>query len=721
MGLREIRKRVFGLIKGAAGRAGVLAALCAATTFSPAEAQDSAVEIEEIVVTGTRRESAIHDTPMAISALTEQQIRDSGIKDIRDIDLITPGLWIGGNAGFGQQGVQIRGVGSVLTGIGGDEGVGTYVDGIYQGRASGLVFLFADIERIEVLRGPQGTLYGRNATGGAIRIISKTPGEELTGAMELTAEDYNGLGASGYVMAPIVEDTLSVKFAAAVYERDGYAFSPTLNKDANDEDMQYFSTALNWTPTEDTDIVLRAYTGESTTPVVYKAVLDGLPLDTIPIDFESFDNRDVDSVSATIKHAFSPFTATAIVGWLDTEFDTQFDADGGATDNVRLLDRQSSDQFSAELELASSGDSRLNWIIGAYYLSEEASVRTPFNILRFFNPTGLFFAGDVDTTAKSLFADLSYQLSDRAKLTVGARYNDEEKNWLGCVGFFTSLETDFSPSLCDGAFVPDSRNDSSTTPHVVLDFAMSDDTMLYASATKGFRSGGWNWTEPTIPGLTGFGPEEVWSYEVGTKSKLLEGHARLNVAAFTADYSDMQVRVNDPVSSLIIVQNAASATINGIEAEFSASPTGQLDLTATIAWLDATYDSFAYVDNLGTQQDFSGNRLNRAPEWQTSLMAQYLIDLGDLGIIMPRVEWQYTSEIFHDPFNVQPSGSESFHIVNLRAQYRPADGHWGLTAFVDNVGDERYFAHTFNPILPQDFPALISEPRIYGIKVFYEF
>ena len=245
--------------------------------------------------------------------------------------------------------------------------------------------------------------------------------------------------------------------------------------------------------------------------------------------------------------------------------------------------------------------------------------------------------------------------------------------------------------------------------------------MLYASATKGFRSGGWNWTEPTIPGLTGFGPEEVWSYEVGAKTRLLNDRAWLNVAAFTADYSDMQVRVNDPVSSLIIVQNAGSATINGIEAEFSASLTGQWDLTATVAWLDATYDRFAYVDNLGIPQNFSGDRLNRAPEWQTSLMAQYVIDLGNLGVVTPRIEWQYTSEIFHDPFNTQPSGSESFHLLNLRAQYRPNDASWGVRAFVDNVTDKRYREHTFNPILPQDFPALISKPRIYGVKVFYEF
>jgi iron complex outermembrane receptor protein len=708
-------------IKLPAGVAGVLACLCAVATLAPLELLGYENVLEEVIVTATRRESAIQDTPMAIHVLTEQQLRDSGVLDIRDIDLITPGLWIGGNAGFGQQGVQIRGVGSVLTGIGGDEGVGTYVDGIYQGRASSFVSKFADIDRIEVLRGPQGTLYGRNATGGAIRIFTKTPGDELTGALELMATDYNGLGATGYVMTPLVENTLSVKFAGALSRRDGYAFSPTLNKDVNGEDMEYFSTALNWTPAEDTDVVLRAYTGESSTAVVYKAILDGLPLDTIPIEFDSFDTRDFDSISATISHAFPSMTATAIVGYLGTEVSTQFDADGGATDNVRLLDRQVSDQFSAEIQLASSGGGPLSWIVGAYYISEEASVRTPFNILRFINPTGLYFAGDVDTSAISIFADLSYVLWDRAVLTVGARYNDEEKDWLGCIAYFTALETDFSPTLCDGAFTPDSRKDSSVTPHIVLDYALSDDTMLYASATKGYRSGGWNWTEPTIPGLTGFGPETVWSYEVGAKTEFLEGRALLSVAAYTANYSDMQVRVNDPASSLVLVQNAAAATINGVEAELSASPTANFDLTATLAWLDATYDRFAYVDNLGIPRDFSGNRLNRAPEWQASLMAQYRVDLGDHGTVTPRIEWQYTSEIFHDPFNTQPSGSEPFHIVNLRVQYRPVEGPWGLMAFVDNVGDVRYREHTFDPILPQDFPALISRPRIYGAKVFYEF
>jgi iron complex outermembrane receptor protein len=699
----------------------VLTVFSTAATFLPVMAEAAEGEIEEVLVTATRRESSVQMTPMAVSALTEQQIRDSAIADIRDVDLITPGLWIGGNAGFGQQGVQIRGVGSVLTGIGGDEGVGTYVDGIYQGRANSVIFRFADIDRIEVLRGPQGTLYGRNATGGAIRIITKTPGNELTGSLELTATDDDGLGASGYVMAPLIKDTLSVKFAAAAFERDGYSFSPILNRHYNGEDTRYFSTALNWTPTEVTDVILRAYTGQTETPVVYKAIFDGLPLDTIPIDFHTADTRDFDSFSATISHRFPTVTATAIIGYLETGLDTQFDADGGPVDNVRLLDMQTSDQFSAEFQLASGGGSRFNWIAGVYYLTEEASVRTPFNILRFFNPTGLYFAGDADTTALSVFADLIYDISDRARLTVGARYNDEEKDWRGCIAFFTLLETDFSPDLCDGAFTPDSLEFDSTTPHFVLDYALTDDAMLYASATKGFRSGGWNWTEPTIPGLTGFGPEQVWSYEVGAKMEFWDRRARLNLAAYVADYSDMQVRVTDNFSGLIIVQNAAEATINGFEAEFSTSPTDRFDLTATLAWLDATYDQFAYVDNEGVPRDFSGNRLNRAPEWQTSLMAQYAFSVGDLGTITPRFEWQYTSEIFHDPFNALPAGSEAFHIINLRAQYRPLEGRWGLMAFVDNVGDERYYEHTFNPILPQDFPALISKPRMWGFKVFYDF
>lgn len=677
--------------------------------------------LEEIIVTATRRESAIQDTPLAITALNDVQIRESGVSDLRDIDLITPGLWIGGNAGFGQQGVQIRGVGSVLTGIGGDEGVGTYVDGLYQGRASGLVFRFADIERVEVLRGPQGALYGRNATGGAINIITKTPKEDLEGALEFTATEFDGLGLDGYALVPLVDDTLSAKFAFGSFQRDGYAYSPTLNSDINAEDLEYFSTALRWTPNYDTELILRAYTGQSATPAVYKAILDGLPLDTIPIEYESFDERGFDSTSLTFQREFSSITATAIVGYLETNVSTQSDSDGGPIDNVRFLENQSSEQLSVELRLTSNSSGRINWMLGASFIDEEASVRTPFNILRSFSPTGFYFAGDVETEAKAIYGNINYEISEKTNLTVGARYNDEDKDWLGCIAFFTRLETDFANSLCDGSFSPDSRNDVSTNPYAILDYALSDQAMLYFSATNGFRSGGWNWVEPTIPGLTGFGPEEVWSYESGVKISLWSGLASLNVAGFIAKYNDMQVRVNDPSSSLVRVQNASNATINGLEAEFAAQLSPEFDVSATIAWLDATYDEFAYIDTNGVAQDHGGNFLNRAPEFQSSFMARYEFDLGNLGSLIPRFEWQYSSEIYHDPFNVLPKGSDQFSLVNIRAQFTPNDANWGMTAFIENLTDERYFEHTFEPVLPQDAPALISRPRIYGIKAFYEF
>ena len=241
--------------------------------------------------------------------------------------------------------------------------------------------------------------------------------------------------------------------------------------------------------------------------------------------------------------------------------------------------------------------------------------------------------------------------------------------------------------------------------------------LFYASATRGFRSGGWNWTAPTFPDTdNGFNPEFVWTYEGGMKTDLLDRRARFNVSGFYSDFTNVQVRTTDP-NGLITIVNAATADIYGVEMELSATPVDNFNIAANAAWLDATYAEFIGAGG----NDLSGNRLNRSPEWQLSLMAQYTFPIGDIGTLTPRVEWQYVDEMFHDENNTQPQGSESFDIVNVKLRFESNDSRWGVELFAKNADNTQYRAHSFQGILPTILPSQYSDPRIFGGKVFFNF
>lgn len=685
--------------------------------------------LEEIVVTATKRETNLQDTAMSVSAFTGEQLEQAGATDLREMQLFTPGLWVGGNAGFGTNPIVIRGIGSLITGIGADEAVGVYIDGIYQGRTAGNIFEFVDIDRVEVLRGPQGTLYGRNATGGAINVITKTPGDEFEGRVEGEVTSFDGWGARGYFLVP-VSDNLGVKLSGGKYDRDGWIHNPTTGIAGSAVDKEYFSLGLHWTPSDRTTVDIRGYTGTSKLPTAYKDLNDGI--DTLSVytaDHPNTSRREFTSVSGTITHDFDWFTAKAIVGYLETEVADFADSDGQAINNVQYRGFNESDQYSVELQFASTGSGPFTWLIGAFYFDESAEDDTPFNFFRDpmaifgvppgigLGPLGLLFAAEVDTEAWAGFGELTFQPVDRITLTAGVRYSTESKDWLGCIGGFAVYEVDYRPDLCDASFVPDDDSWDAWTPHFVIDFQLTDDMLFYASATRGFRSGGWNWTAPTFPDTdNGFNPEFVWTYEGGMKTDLLDRRARFNVSGFYSDFTNVQVRTTDP-NGLITIVNAATADIYGVEMELSATPVDNFNIAGTAAWLDATYAEFIGAGG----NDLSGNRLNRSPEWQLSLMAQYTFPIGDIGTLTPRVEWQYVDEMFHDENNTQPQGSESFDIVNVKLRFESNDSRWGAELYARNADNTQYRAHSFQGILPNILPSQYSDPRIFGGKVFFNF
>lgn len=673
--------------------------------------------LSDIVVTASKRSTNLQSTPIAVTALTGAELGQARINDLGRLPLQVPGLVVVPTNNFGTSIVVLRGIGSLFIGPGADEGVGIYVDDIYQGHAYGNVFDLVDIERIEVLRGPQGTLYGRNATGGAINIITKQPGDTLTGQANAELTSFNGVRVNAYLMAPLVANTLSLKVSGGYARRSGWARNLTQGQRVNGYDTSYISGELRWRPDELTDIRLNGKWVRFWNDTNYRVVKDYGTSDPVNIyraNDPGYDRGRSLSASLYASRDLEFASLVSITGYIDGQDHTVSDPDGTA-DEVAVNDAAFKNrQFSEELRLLSRSGGRFNWILGAQFMSDltfgpDVFTLPPFN-------TSYVFDFRVKTHSYSAFAEVTYKLTDQLKLTAGARFIYEKKYWQGCV---IISGANASSNLCDGQRVPDDRSFNKITPRVVLDYQPNRDIFLYASATRGLRSGGWSFSEATVPNRqNGFNPEDVWSYEVGAKTEMFDRHLRLNLAAFLADYSKLQVRGVDPTTTLLLTRNAADARIKGVEFEANARPIEGLSLLATVTYLDARYTDFKLVQPGMPTIDYSGNRLTRAPKWSASFVGQYDIKYAGIGIVTPRVEYRHSSRMFFTEQNVAPFDARPQDIVNLRLSLSSPDSRWSFSTFVDNLLKDRTLLNVVaSPVgLPVGF---YTEPRIYGVRTVY--
>jgi iron complex outermembrane recepter protein len=680
-------------------------------TGSARAADDTSDRLDEVVVTATKRATTVQTTPVALSALDSAALEKNNITDLTRLPLQVPSMYVGGEDGFGSTSVSIRGIGSLAIGVGADEGVGVYVDGVYQGKPYGNVFEFVDIDRVEVLRGPQGTLYGRNATGGAINIVTKQPGDEATGQVNAEYTNYQGVRVSGYALIPLISNELSLKVAAGSNKRDGWGYDPVRNDHPYNVDNQYGSVALRWRPATGTDITLSGRIGQSYSSVQFKDANDkSLPSDVFPDDYPAFENRKYSAATLTASQDLGFASLVSITGYEEGHSINSQDSDLTPNYYFEFNSDQRSSQFSEELRLVSQGDSRFSWIAGFLYFREGASVFLPFQIT--IADTGVLFDAHLKTSSYSGFAEGTYKITDQLSVTAGGRYNYDDKHWNGCVAMFDPAML-ATPSLCDGsATQPDSRSWGSFTPRFVLNYQITKDLLTYLSATRGFRSGGWNFTDATSF-HSGFNPENIWSYEGGLKSESFDHRLRVNLAAFYAKYTDLQVRIND--GPFLATRNAGAARNYGAELETDMRLIDHLDLTVNASWLNAKYTSFSTTSD-GVTQDYAGRFLNRAPEFTATVAAQYAIEAAGVGIFTPRAEYRHVAQVFYSQDNVQPQGADAYNEVNLKVRYEPMEGHWNLTAFVNDLTNKQFRTHTFPGNLPGQVASSYSTPRIFGLQ-----
>ncbi|RIK94254.1 MAG: hypothetical protein DCC73_06740 [Proteobacteria bacterium] len=724
-----------------ASRAGIgiatsFAALCLGLAGPAWAAEAETLGIEEVIVTAERREESLQKVPIAITAFSAEQFNRSGLQTTVDLQYRTPGLVFTTNAALGQP--YIRGIGTDIINVGTDPSVAVHVDGLYQTRATASVQDLFDIERVEVVKGPQGTLYGRNATGGAINILTKEPSNELEASGDFLYGNYDKVRARGMVNVPIMEDKVALRVSGFIANRDGYTRDILRNVRVDDEDVWAVRGKLRMELSEDVSLSLSAdHMIERSTRNLAPKVNPNLPSPArdlfgavisqhpriVQYNNDLFTNLDHTTFTAHLEWDLGDVIFKSITGYTHAKNDIELDIDGTEIDFTWDIENENDKVFSQEFQLASANNEKLQWVVGAFYLHEKAEQH--FQI--FITP----LAANIDypvvnrVDAYALFGQGSYNVSEKLRLTAGLRYSYEKKD-----ADFLNIITDPFGLLTGvpggGVFVSQSSPNESWkawTPKFGIDYFVNDDVMLYVSATRGFKSGGFN----LLGSGEQFEPEYIWSYEAGFKSMLLEQRLRLNVAAFYYDYTDLQVNRFNPATggATTSVTNAASAEVKGLEAEVLALLAKGLELDMGIAVLDAKYKDFLSANpdapDPFVDQDLSGNTLPRSPKFSLSAGLQYTHDIGNYGSVTLRGEAKYQSHIWFDQFNSSDVEEDNYTLLNAFMTFESQDDRWRVQVYGRNLTDKLYRQSVIRATSLIGTLDFWGAPRTYGLEVGFRY
>ncbi len=717
--------------------AAVAAALVGAPAPLLAQQAADAGGLEEIVVTAQRREQNLQETPVTVTAITAGQLQDLGIQNVQDIAKNVPNLqMLPLTASPSTFQIGLRG-GVEQTGglIVSEPVVGLYVDDVYRGRLQGANMQLSDVERIEVLRGPQGTLYGRNTFSGAIKIVTRTPSAEnswvdVSASVGSYAESVFGLSAGGGLT-----DTLGGSFA--VYYRDmneGWIYnraqaakigqeenlslrgklawdkgpwraslSLSLGEDENDG---YIATAVRFVPAT-------VPTGPAN-QVTTDQVQPRFGTDPYVVEYPQPSAGNTKTISATLDIArdFDQFTVRSITGYVDLEDYWRWDIAGGLNPAPGVyspsFDRQSdaeANQLTQELQALGKGfDDRLDWIAGLYYFTESGDQSLtddiPLFFLRNLQPTTL----KVDTDSWAVFGQASWKFTDRVSATLGARYTEDDKSFTG------SIQSGFGAPP-PRTTVSLNETFSAFTPKLGLDVRFSDDVFGYLSASRGFKAGGFNGLAVLNPAVfrAVYGPQEVWTYEGGVKADWLDRRLRTNVAVFMNDISGLQQTATVGAGSFA-TQNVGDATVTGVEAELTAQPVDGLTLFANLGYLDGKYDTLS--PNSQAAQAGAMD-LPLVSDWTALVGLAYERPLGSKLLLRLGADGRYVGDHFLETTNaIKVVGYTRYDaFIGVGTQ----DGHWDLRLSGKNLSDEVSYVTGF---VTSTSPALATlRPRTWALSI----
>ncbi len=758
-----------------------------AQTVAPAGAEQPQGDVDsaiaEIIVTAQKRSESVQKTPLAITAIGGENLRIAGISNVSTLIQSVPGLQLG--QFFGVPAVTLRGITLNALNFGVENPIAFHTDGIYYGRPATALSGFYDLARVEVLRGAQGTLYGRNATGGSINIITADPTGDLSGYAQLTYGNYNHLSVEGAVGGPL-SDKVQVRLAGRWDYHDGYGRNEATGNDIDDNRERAIRGKLKFLPSENLTILLSGdYYRSNTHPGIhFQGTISGGPLwgavpppflvgltpgrapsklRNISQEYDPTSDSTFWGLGSTITLEMGSVTLRSITGYRSSKSASLGDVDltsASLISPARVAD--DAKQFSQELQLVGQSDNA-NWILGGYYFHEkdDGSLTSGFSNVflplfgapapaSVFNTQGLYTGSQIKTDAFAAFAQYTRKFADRLSVTLGARYSVEIKKTINqnTVDLFTPFSLDFMGTVpaalqiqC-GAGLPTigyagsgvtcdpKKTFKAFTPKIGVDYQLTPQTLLYASYTRGFKSGTFNFgvVQDAVK------PEKLDDFEAGIKTTLLDGRLRANLAGFYYNYKDVQVYNTRPTQT--VLENAAAAKLYGFEAEIVAKPDPALQIDLNGSYLHTRYTDYIAADQLRPGGDgvtvnstgqpafnLKGNRLPQAPRLSGRLGAAYTLTsaLGDFTL---RGEAVYTGKLYITQFNTSPAGA-----VNARTRFNASlafsgrDGHLYASLNAKNIANKVRVINGYagSPLAGGAVSGYLEAPRTVDFTIGYKF
>lgn len=716
--------RTLFLISLLCSAGGSHAALAQSADAAP-EAVPEDGHLAEIVVTAQKRSENLQDVPIAVSAVSGGTLKAMGVRDVQDIKVAVPTLNSTSTNGYLTS--SIRGVGSIAAGPGTESPIALYIDGVYIAAPQVAATQLNNVESIEVLKGPQGTLFGRNATGGLIQITTRTPGDTSSGKFEIGGANYQTLSGSAYVSGPISSDVSADISIIGRAQGKGWGTNVALNKDVYRE-YHTFSVRSKWVwrPGPDTTVTL---IGDYTDSAASLGAFVGQPgkksgwppfainPDTgYNVNYNINPRRTVWDTGASLRltQAVGTLELSSITAYRRSEIHHVQDFDFTANDLANFHYTTPGRQISQELQLSSKDSNRLKWTAGLYYFNSEFAYKDYVLNLPIFNRS---VTTNTKQTARSFagYAQASYELADNTHLTLGGRYTTERRQEKDATLVITTATVATVP-LANAAITADKF-----TYRASLDHRFSNELLGYVSYNRGFKSGGFN---IGTPASRTYDPETLDAFEVGLKADLLDRRLRINVAGFDYKYKNIQLQRIFPNGSIGIV-NGPSAHIYGLDADITALLTDGLTLTSGIGWTSPKFRTFLNcnkgspnggvpVTNVGT--NCSGNLVALAAKFVGNVRLNYTTDLAG-GKVDASTSLYYNSGYFFEPDNV--TRQDRYAQLGASVKWTGSNG-LSVGVFGKNLTDRRVI--TFAPTQTNGNQVVMyAEPRTYGVTVGYEF
>lgn len=711
-----------------------------------ARAQGAPVEngpsLQEIVVTAQRRQENLQSTPLAITALSPHDLETRNVQSTQDLMQVTPSLQVStqtaGN-GSGSATFFLRGMGQQRSGNGTSPAVGIYVDDFYYPSLQGSIFSLLDIQQIEVLRGPQGTLFGRNTIGGAIRYTTQAPDfDKLKGYVQGTFGSFDRADVSGSINVPVSDDA-AFRLTAGRLRTDGYVHQQNGGKDAGATQTDLVRGQFRYAPTDALDVRLVGQYNHNkingftywvpapispipgTLPFAYNNTPAGRvnPYDSryasqcdycqAGTDKREFSDTTYKSANATVTwHINDALKLKSLTGWQRVQSDYLKDLDASPLPINNTVASGVDRAFSQELQLSGDMlDQRLNWVVGAYYYDEKHNDLFPkageqINLGRVV-PTAYLTAM---TTTKAAFVDATYKVTDQLTVLGGFRYSEDAKKGdiqTAAAGLLAKVDTTFG----------------SETWRLGAQMQFTPEIMSYATISRGFRAGGFGKISNSARALDTFDPETATNYEVGARMDLFDRRLRINPTLFYTQWDNIQVQriVPGATGVQIFVDNAAKAHSQGFELEAEAVVTENLHITANMALLDIKYDEVGATNTITLNSHFQ-----RAPALTYSIGAEYGRNLTDALRLTAAVNYSFEAHQYAVPSDLDQLLLPSYALLNARLQLLNSNAGWSVAVFGTNLTDEVYYVGGDNFATSTGAAQYdLGRPREFGVNLRYTF